>query len=719
LSKRKKIIEFIRQNQKRSTAELAAQTGYDERQVAEILDQLKKQPGDSGFTSNVTTLNRRTIWFCALFLVLAVGLFYSPVSKNEFVNWDDRETITENIQIRHLDLQSLQWMFTTFHSGNWIPLTWLSLALDYRLGGLNPKVYHLGNLLFHVLNTWLVFLVCLRILRLGGNKPGTGKEESFFMTAALMAALLFGLHPIHVESVAWATERKDVLYAFFYLGGVLLYLDYASRPEKTALKLWGCLGLFGLALMSKPMAVTLPLVLLILDYWPLRRFPEGFAKAVVEKTPFFIFALAAGILAVASHEKTISSAAGASAAFWGLNAFRSLVFYAGKMIAPLDLSPLYPFPRVVDNLYKTQNLLAVLLTAAAAVLSLRYRRQKPYLAAAFLYYLAALAPVLGFLQVGNQAAADRYTYLPSLGVFLPLSAGITLFFPERRIFRALLIAVLTVALGLATVKQLGVWRDSITLWETVVRLYPGDSAMAHTYLGGSYTEKRRLDDALREFGVATAIRPPLASSYHGLGLALLYKGNTEEAVKAFRSALAADPSYPEAYQSLWKVYERLGRHEDAARQMREAIDKTQETPGNYTNLGVSYCFLKKYREAEEAFQKAYALEPAQSRNLVNLATVLLWQGRPQEALDLYRKGISQNPREPVYFLRMADIYLDQKAPERALEMLQAAWSLDPRDAQVAREIGEDYERAGRKDLAQTCFEKAAALAAEAVGSSPR
>ncbi|HJT25035.1 MAG TPA: hypothetical protein VJ873_10685, partial [bacterium] len=248
------------------------------------------------------------LWVCALLLFLAVLLFYLPVLQNDFVNWDDKDAITDNPAIRHLDWAFVKWAFTTYATGNWMPLTWLSFALNYLMGGLDPRVFHATNVLLHSINTVLVFGVCLRLLEAlpeGEGPGGMARVEAFALPVSFMTALFFGLHPIHVESVAWATERKDVLYSLFYLWSLYLYLGPGFFSEKSKTIRWGCLSLYLLSLLSKPMAVTLPFVFLILDYWPLRRLFPDFRPALKEKIPFFALALGSVILTLLSHEKTL------------------------------------------------------------------------------------------------------------------------------------------------------------------------------------------------------------------------------------------------------------------------------------------------------------------------------------------------------------------------------------------------------------------------------
>jgi protein O-mannosyl-transferase len=683
--------------------------------LAEELKNRPKPGGENPFSfMNRPHSAKRPLWLFTLLPALAVVLFYLPVLNNNFVSLDDPEHITSNLHIRSLSPSAIHWMLTSHTEGYWIPLTWLSFALNYQMDGLNPKIFHLTNVLLHALNTALVFLLCLRLLGLAGRNPVTGESANngiFAIPAALMTALLFGLHPIHVESVAWATERKDVLYSLFYLSGIYLYLDYASAADQKKLKLAACLGLYLLALMSKPMAITLPLVFLVFDGWPLKRLSNGFSKVLVEKIPFFLAALLIVLITFSGMSQINRINSNLSVLFRILHVFHSLAFYLWKMAVPLDLSPIYPFPHAITSVYYLKNILAVLLFAVVSVASIFLRKKAPYFAAAWLYYVITLAPVIGIVQVGSYSAADRYTYLPSLSIFLCFSAGMAFLLSNRGMILGLFCTLLTLSLGYGTVGQIGIWKSSQTIWVTIVKNYPDETRDVFLNNGITSLTLGKTDDALKQFTRAAAIHPSLAFTHYWMGIAFFYKGRAEDAVREFKYALTLEPRYMEARQRLWEVYEQQGKHHDSIEEMRTAIQCDPISAKNYSNLGISLCFLKRHKEAEEIFQKAFNLEPTNSLNLVNLATVKAWQGRSDEALDLYRKAIVENPKEPVYFLRMADIFLDKKKKTQALECLRLASELNPQDPKNLREMGEDYERAGRKDLAKACFEKAQATVA--------
>ena len=703
---------FILRKRHLSLRELSAQTGLTEEEVSEVLK--GKESLLHPAPPVISLEGRGVFWFGSGLLVFLVGLFYLPVWGNDFVNWDDKGAILENVEIRSLNASNIKWMFTTFATGNWMPLTWLSFALDYHMGGLNPRVFHATNLLFHAINTLLVFWLCVRFLKRipgRGDIPFSRHAGAFVLPIAFLTAVFFGLHPIHVESVAWATERKDVLYSFFYLWGIYLYLDYSKDPLGKKGKLWACFGLYILSMMSKPMAVTLPFVFLILDFWPLERFQRGYQVLLREKIPFFFLAFLSVLVTMASHAKTMSYEQNGVEFYWALNAVRTPAFYLWKMIFPVGLSAYYPFPPEITPFYLIQNFLGGGLVIALSVLCFRLQKKAPYLLASWFFFLVALLPVLGFIQTGTQAAADRYTYLPSLGIFLLLSAGAARLVSHNLLRFGGVSLAAAAGLGFLTMGQIGTWKNTEVLWENVTRNYPDENSDAYARLGAAYLKSRRFDDALTAFSRAVSIPPAMGRTYHGLGTALMYKDRIPEAIQVLDYALTLDPKMTGPRLNLWNVFERQGKHGEAIQQMMEALKVEPNSAVFYNNLGVSWGFLKKNQEAWKAFDRAHRLDHDNSEYLVNLATVDLWEGRWEKSLAWYEKGIARQPREPVYFLKMADIYIARGKKVMALDKLRKGWGLNPQNTKVIQQMGEDFEAIGQTALAQECFAKLKTLSA--------
>jgi len=502
-------------------------------------------------------------WGHALVPPLLTFLFYLPVLGNGFINYDDPPFIAENTHIRLLDPAFFQWAFTTFYRGNWMPLSWLSLALDYALGGLNPSVYHLHSLLLHCANTLLVFLFARKFLSLP-SVPRLPVEP-----AACLAALLFGLHPLHVESVAWACEQRDVLCAFFYLLSLLFYLEAAGKPGWGHWPLWACLGSFLLALMSKPMAVTLPLALVLLDAWPLKRSWAG-RGGLLEKTPFFFLSLVLALTAFRAQQSAgaLSDTDAVPIGMRIANAFHSIAFYIYKLAFPLDLHPFYPFKKSSVLFLSPWVLAAIGLVVAFSAACLHRRLGNPWLGTAWLYYLLTLLPVLGLVQTGSQAAADRFTYLPSLGPFLLASGGLAWFWKAQRPVLLPALGLLALFLGPLSFRQTGVWKDSISLWENVAEAYPGPSYLPHFNLGEAYFQAGRFPEALREADKAVGLAPNRANCHTGRGVALAMLGRKDEAVLEFQKAAALDPADPRPHVNLSAAYQDLGERAEALAELR-------------------------------------------------------------------------------------------------------------------------------------------------------
>lgn len=520
-------------------------------------------------------MKKSLFWLFAFLPPAITFLFYLPVAGNDFVNWDDKAMIIDNPHLRSLDFGLVQWSFSTFRP-NWIPLTWISLAVNFWMGGLQPPGYHLTNALIHAGNTFLVFWVCFHLLKLAGKDKG-GLEatggETFEIAPAFLTALLFGLHPIHVESVAWAAERKDVLYAFFYLLSLALYLNYANGSKKKPVKLVACWLSFLLSLFSKPMAVTLPLILFLFDYWPLKRFQGNSVKKVfLEKIPFLALSALFGLITLNSQANVVAQVKGPMEAYLWMNPFRSLFYYLLKMVLPVDLVPFYPLSATITQGYVLSSTLAVLLTVVVTGFCFIKRVKHPGLWTAWLFYWVSLAPVLGFIQVGSQAMADRYTYLPSAAPFFLISVGIASLTAERWIPFGFFCLGLTGLLGWGTLNQIGTWHDSETLWKNVIRVYPGQSPIPYTNLGIYYLKAGRTNDGLEELNRALAIPVPYPQTNNAIGAVLLNQGRTDDAIRQFQTAIALDPQYVAAHANLALAYGKKGQG-DAAFAEREILKK--------------------------------------------------------------------------------------------------------------------------------------------------
>lgn len=541
-----------------------------------------------------------------LFLIpaLAVFLIYIPALWGGFVNWDDSAYVYENVHLGSLDLR---WAFSAVVVGNWLPLTLLSYVLDHSLWGYSPFGYHLTNNILHSLNTGLVFLLGLRLAQ--------ARKASVFASVALSltTALLFGLHPLRVESVAWVSERKDVLCAFFFLLSVLSYLRYAAGLKMG----WyvSSLALFILALMSKPMAVTLPAVLLILDFYPLERLGASLKRALVEKVPFFLLSGASAAIALFAQGSSGAMASIDAYPFLlrALVALRALGFYVFKSVFPSGLAPFYPLP-ARDAFVDHYLVASVALIIVVIIISTAALKRTKALSAAWLYYLVMLLPVIGLVQVGSQAAADRYTYLPIIGP--SLLAGALVAILSERLYRsrssavyALLLAVLMVfaALSALTIRQAGFWRDSIALWSREIAVYPqaylaySNRAFAHDDLG-MYTE------AIRDYSAVIRMKPDNAAAYNNRGLIYDRLKLYMEAISDFDRAIAAKPGYALAYNNRGNAYRSIGELSRAIEDFQRAASLAPTLPEPYINLASAYTAAGETGLAIEARKRAQALK---------------------------------------------------------------------------------------------------------------
>ncbi len=616
------------------------------------------------------TKDSLSFWAVALLPAILTFLFYLPVLKNNFVTWDDPQMIQDNPYIRSFSLESIGGMFKNFYAANWIPLTWLSLALDFKLGGLDPFIYHLDNLILHCCNTALVFFLGVRILAIPGKGlEREGSPAGWVTPAAFLTALLFGLHPIHVESVAWATERKDMLFGIFYLLSLLFYLDYSSASSQKVWKLNVCLFLFVMSLLSKPMAVTLPFVLLLFDVWPLNRFSSSPKKILLEKLPFFILALISGWMTMLAHfhEGPAPTTRDLPLDYRVMNAFHSLVFYLVKMVVPVDLATLYPI--VLLKTFSLEYVAAFLAVILISGICFRYRKKRPYLAAASIYYLVTLAPTLGIEYAGGYAAADRFTYLPSLGPFLLLASVLAFGLSSRRFLFNFLVAGLTVLLGLGTIQQIGIWKNSISLWENVVKVAsPYVPDIIYEHLGDAYMSASQWDDALGAFNSALANAPENAGLHEKKGITLINKGLLPESASEFKLESALDPQNAMAHRYLYFANQKMGHYPEALAEAQEAVRLNPKLPGVYNSLGAAYSSMAQYEKAAEAFESAHLIDPTDTGCLMNLASIYAATGKIAETIKILNEAAALQPQNPDIYQRLGQAYEkagDQKSATEA------------------------------------------------------
>jgi protein O-mannosyl-transferase len=541
---------------------------------------------------------RLKLGLICLFLVVISWIVYGQILGHDFINYDDEQYVTENAHVLNgLNWADLKWAFTTGHTGYSHPITWLSIQLDAQLYGTWAGGHHLTSLIIHCINAVLVFLLFWRMTR--------EVWPSGFVAA------IFAIHPLHVESVAWVAERKDVLSGLFFLLTLHGYVRYAAKPG--AGRYLVALGLFILGILSKPMLVTVPCVLLLLDYWPLRRVSftggkEEIGRLVLEKVPF---ALVAGLWSILTFAAQSGSGATAQVHL-GLghrlaNAVVSYGMYIWNTIWPQNLTLFYPYPRTIA-------MGAVLLSGVAlvliSVLCIAKSQSSPYLIVGWLWYLGMLVPVIGFVQVGEQARADRYTYLPQIGLCLLAVWGVMELFGKGRgrqllaIVAGLLITGLT-ALGCL---QASHWKNSETIWNHSLAL-TSNNHIAENNLGNDLMKKGRLDEATVHFRKALEIYANYPEAHNNLGYALANKGNWSEAIPAYRAAMRVRPNYPKAHNNLAISLAELGKTDEALAEFREALRIDSEYQEAHVNMAVLLLQIGRRDEAVAHLREALRLKP--------------------------------------------------------------------------------------------------------------
>src|SRR5438132_7257447 len=550
------------------------------------------------------------LWLVPVLIALVTVAAFLPALQNQFVSWDDAENFLDNPHYRGLGWSQLHWMWTT-HQGHYIPLTWMTLGLDYLLWGMNPVGYHLTSLLLHAANAVVFFFVVRRILKRA--LPSPSERGHALAVSAGFAALVFAIHPLRVESVAWVTQRRDVLSGVFYVVTILLYLRACERVARGRGWYWLSVAVFVCALLSKSMVVNLPFVLLILDVYPLRRlggfvgwWSEPARRIYIEKIPFVLLAAAASAIAVMAQSSVHAAASLAQLSVPGrlaVSAF-GLGFYLWKMVVPVNLSPLYELPRTVDPL-APPFILSYGLVLAITVIALARCRRLPGLPAVWLAYVVVLLPVLGIVQSGPQIAADRYTYLAGLGWAILAGAGLLSCWRTSRTSKtgtpttlpiAGVATCLVVGLGALTWNQVRVWHDSTRLWSYAVSIDP-ESAMPQKKLGDEFVRQGKLGEAIAHYQQALRIKPNFADAETNWGVALAAQGKVAEAIEHYQQALRIKPDYAEAHYNLGNELARQGKLVEAIEHYQQALRLKPENTGAHNKWRAALAQQGKLAEA--------------------------------------------------------------------------------------------------------------------------
>ena len=630
------------------------------------------------------------------------------VRNNEFINLDDNLYVTENPHVqRGISFTGVLWAFTASHNGQWHPLTWLSHMLDCHLYGLNPSGHHTTNLLIHIANTVLLFILFFRM-------TGAPWQSAFI-------AALFAVHTLHVESVAWVSERRDVLYAFFWILTMWAYVRYVEVPKlRRFLSVVLC---FVLAIMSKPMAVTLPFILLLVDYWPLQRFrfremdrqeyqilttlpnksPQKLSifRLISEKASLFILAAVLSLFTIFANSEV-----GALSALAQLplkvrleNAAVSYVRYIGKMFWPNRLAVLYPHPIHLPSL---EVALATLLLVMVTVLVFLLGRKRHYLITGWLWYLVTLLPAIGLLQSGVQATADRFTYIPFLGLFIIVVFSTTDYLRRSRSGKGALAVsgvLLLLILMLSTVRQVERWKNSVTLFRHALRVTVNNYVI-HNNLGVTLARQGNEQEAFEQYIKALEINPRYSDAHYNLGALLVRRGKDQEATAHFIEALRIKPDKVEAHNDLGVVLAKRGEAQKAVVHFSEAIRINSNYAEAYYNMGIVLTQQGKYKEAIPFFNEALRrINPKNAGIHNNLAVALAGAGKPEEAIAHYHQALECDPDYVDAHYNLGSLLSLQGKDQEAVTHYYEVLRINRYNAQAHYELGVILARQGRNQEA--------------------
>lgn len=631
-----------------------------------IVDQAKRSEGSALLDGNVLPeRSGRSLIFClCLFLFAIAWIAFGQTIRHEFVNYDDHNYVVGNDAVNQgVTLAGIVRVFTEIHSANWHPITWLSHMVDCEFYGLKPGGHHLTNVLLHAGAAILLFLVLYQM--------------TSFLWRSAFAAALFAVHPLRVESVAWVAERKDVLSGVLFLLVLMAYTRFVRSRSRTCYGL--VIFLFALGLMCKPMLVTLPFVLLLLDYWPFKRAAcsnttGGWRRlsipVLVEKLPLLGLALVSCLVTLLGQRDSISAEERIPLSLRLANAVVSATVYLRQMFYPAGLTVFYPYPR--NGLPPLLIISALLILVSISVAGFLWRQKRPWLLCGWLWYIIMLAPVIGVVQVGAQAHADRYTYLPQIGLYIIFTWTIAEWsasWRHRRIVLGVGASLLLAMLLLLTNAQTAHWKNSESLWTRALESSDGNY-VAHNNLGTVLQSRGRVNEAVAHFQRAIAIMPRDPQAYNNFGNCLMRSGSIDEAIAQYGEAVKVDPNFAKGYYNLGTALLRKGAIDGAISQYQKAIGIKEHYALAHFGLGNALMSKGLVSEAKFQFKKANEIEPNFAGAYTALGNALLREGNIDEAVGLYEKAVQLNGNDSEARFRLGEALAKKGRPEEAMAHLE-------------------------------------------------
>ena len=650
-----------------------------------------------------------------LMLIAGTAVCYWPVRHFDYVNFDDWAYVYSNPKVTHgLTWEGVKYAFTSMEGGNWHPLVWLTHMLDCSIFGLPAGGHHVTNALLHVANVLLLFAVLRAMTRT--------------LWRSALAAALFAWHPLHVESVAWISERKDVLSTLFWLLTMWAYVKSARSPSPGAKKYYGlALAFFACGWMSKPMVATLPLVLLVMDWWPLKRiyvlrsaiceYKEGeeqrpgmesrtgtlsLARAIAEKVPFLALSAAGGLVAIYAQE-TVKAYGKQRLLFRLGNALVSCVTYIGEFFWPTKLAMFYPYPNHLA-IWRVAGAALIFLAITAVVI--RFGSRRPYLPVGWLWFLITLGPVIGVMQVGMQGMADRYTYVPYIGLGLMVSWGLADLASLGPRVRELMIAAAAAGLALCmavTLAQVRYWRDSIALNEHALAVTSGNY-LAHNNLGIELGQNGHPEEAMIHFKMALAIRSNYAEARCNLAAALQQEGKPSEAISNYEQVLEIRPNYPNVQWNLGNCCLQLGQTNEAITHYQTALKINPADIIAHDGLGKILINVGRVNEAAQQFEEELRLDPGRAESYSHLGKALDLQGLGYKATETYQKALSLNPKLAEAHWNLGSILLREGETAKGLAELKKGADFSPGNIDLQARLGDALMAAGKAAEAQPYYE---------------